>query len=45
VLPAAASRRVHAGREAGFSAIVTAPAGARATLADGTDKGVPDWIA
>jgi quercetin dioxygenase-like cupin family protein len=45
VLPAAASRRVHAGQKAGFSAIVTAPAGARATLADGTDKGVPDWIA
>jgi len=45
VLPAAAARRVVADPEAGFAAIVAAPAGARATLADGTDKGVPAWIA
>jgi hypothetical protein len=31
--------------EAGVVAIVTAPAGARATLPDGTDRGVPPWIA
>jgi hypothetical protein len=29
----------------GLSAIVTADAGARASLADGTDRGVPPWIA
>ena len=45
VLPAAVTRRVTADHEAGFCAIVTAPGAARAALADGTDKGVPPWIA
>jgi quercetin dioxygenase-like cupin family protein len=43
VLPAAAPRRL--ATEQGCAAIVTAPAGARAVLADGTDRGVPAWIA
>jgi quercetin dioxygenase-like cupin family protein len=43
VIPAGAARRVTAA-PAGFAAIVAAPAGARATLTDGTDKGVPPWI-
>jgi quercetin dioxygenase-like cupin family protein len=43
VLPAAAERRV--ATEHGCAAIVTAAAGARARLADGTDRGVPAWIA
>ena len=44
VIPAAVARRVVAG-DAGFTAIVSAAAGARATLTDGTDKGVPPWVA
>ena len=44
VIPAAAERQVSAG-PAGFAAIVTATPGARATLPDGTDRGVPPWIA
>jgi quercetin dioxygenase-like cupin family protein len=44
VIPAGLERRVTAG-DAGFAAIVTAAPGARATLADGTDRGVPPWIA
>jgi quercetin dioxygenase-like cupin family protein len=44
VIPAAVSRQVVAG-DAGFAAIVSAAAGARAGLPDGTDKGVPPWIA
>jgi quercetin dioxygenase-like cupin family protein len=44
VMPAGAARRVTSA-PAGFAAIVSAPAGARARLADGTDKGVPPWIA
>jgi quercetin dioxygenase-like cupin family protein len=43
VLPAAAPRRI--ATDDGCAAIVTAPAGARAQLADGTDRGVPAWIA
>ena len=43
VIPAAAPRRVQT--DGGFAAIVTAPAGTRALLADGTDRGVPAWIA
>ena len=40
------TRRIVAGdRDPGFSAIVTAAAGARASLPDGTDSGVPAWIA
>jgi quercetin dioxygenase-like cupin family protein len=45
VMPAGVSRRVVADPEAGLVAIVTAPAGARAMLPDGTDRGVPAWIA
>jgi quercetin dioxygenase-like cupin family protein len=45
VMPAAAPRRVVADPQAGFTAIVTAPGGARATTPDGTDHGVPPWIA
>ncbi len=44
VIPAGLERRVAAG-DAGLEAIVTAAPGARATLADGTDRGVPPWIA
>ncbi len=45
VMPAGAQRRVIADPSAGLAAIAAAPAGARARLADGTDKGVPAWIA
>jgi quercetin dioxygenase-like cupin family protein len=45
VMPAGVPRRVVADPEAGLIAIVTAPAGARAMLPDGTDRGVPAWIA
>jgi quercetin dioxygenase-like cupin family protein len=45
VLPAHAERRVVADRDAGLTAMVTAPEGARASLPDGTDRGVPAWIA
>jgi quercetin dioxygenase-like cupin family protein len=44
VIPGAMARRVVAG-DAGFTAIVSSAAGARARLSDGTDKGVPPWIA
>lgn len=37
-------RRIAAGGD-GFQAVVAAPAGARALLTDGTDRGVPPWIA
>lgn len=43
VMPAGAPRRVQSDASAGLAAIVTAPAGARARLTDGTDKGVPPW--
>lgn len=45
VMPAGVIRRVSADPQAGFTAMVTAPAGARAFLPDGTDRGVPAWIA
>lgn len=45
VMPAGVPRQVIADPEAGFAAIVTGPAGARASSADGTDTGVPSWIA
>jgi quercetin dioxygenase-like cupin family protein len=44
VMPAGSVRRVTSA-PAGFAAIVSAPPGARARLADGADKGVPPWIA
>jgi quercetin dioxygenase-like cupin family protein len=44
VLPAGETRRVAAGPD-GVSALVTGSAGSRAVLPDGTDRGVPDWIA
>ncbi|MBN9103167.1 MULTISPECIES: cupin domain-containing protein [unclassified Pseudonocardia] len=43
VMPAGVPRRVHAG-ERPFTAVVAAPAGARAT-ADGADPVLPAWIA
>jgi quercetin dioxygenase-like cupin family protein len=45
VMPARTVRRVLADADAGYTAIVTAAAGARAIIADGTDVGVPPWIA
>ena len=45
VMPAGVPRRVTADPQAGLAAIVTAPAGARARTPDGTDHGVPPWIA
>lgn len=45
VIPAGAARRVVADPTDGLTAIVTARPGARATMLDGTDRGVPDWIA
>lgn len=44
VLPPGPLRQVVAGG-AGFEALVAAPAGARASMPDGTDRGVPPWIA
>jgi quercetin dioxygenase-like cupin family protein len=44
VIPAHQPRRILADPAAGFSAIVTAAAQARAAMADGTDRGIPDWI-
>jgi len=44
VLPAGILRRIAAGDE-GFEALVAAPTGGRALLADGTDRGTPPWIA
>ncbi|GAA1875870.1 hypothetical protein GCM10009836_66440 [Pseudonocardia ailaonensis] len=45
VLRAGEERRIVADPEAGLSALVTGPGTARAVLPDGTDRGVPDWIA
>ncbi len=45
IMSAGTPRRVVADPDTGLAAIVAAPAGARATLTDGTDKGVPAWIA
>jgi quercetin dioxygenase-like cupin family protein len=45
VIPAAAPRRVVADTQAGLAAIVAARPGARARMLDGTDRGVPAWIA
>jgi len=44
VLPADVLRRVSCASDDGFEAIVAAPAGAWATLPDGTNRGVPPWI-
>lgn len=45
VVPARLLRRFKADSDTSLSAIVTAHGEARASLADGTDRGVPDWIA
>ncbi|GAA3543958.1 hypothetical protein GCM10022419_025200 [Nonomuraea rosea] len=45
VMPARTVRRVLADADGGYTAVVTAPAGARAMTADGADYGVPPWIA
>lgn len=44
VLPADAMRRVHADADAGFTAVVAAPAGARA-VQPGAEPVLPPWIA
>lgn len=44
-MSAGTPRRVVADPDTGLAAIVAAPGCARATLTDGTDKGVPAWIA
>lgn len=38
-------RRIQADPDAGFTAVAAAAPRARALLADGTDRGVPPWIA
>jgi quercetin dioxygenase-like cupin family protein len=45
VLPAGALRRISADADAGFAAIVAGASTGRALMEDGTDRGVPDWIA
>lgn len=45
VVPAAVPRRMTADPAAGLAALVASPSAGRALLADGTDKGVPPWIA
>ncbi|SEG98454.1 Mannose-6-phosphate isomerase, cupin superfamily [Nonomuraea solani] len=45
VMPAHTVRRVQADAATGYTAVVTAPAGARALAADGADYGTPPWIA
>ncbi|MBP2366171.1 cupin domain-containing protein [Pseudonocardia parietis] len=45
VLPAGELRRLVADPGAGLTAVVTGDGDARAGLADGTDRGVPEWIA
>lgn len=45
VFAAYTPRRVIADTETGFTAVVAAPAGSRAGLTDGTDRGVPAWVA
>ncbi|WP_433555581.1 cupin domain-containing protein [Pseudonocardia xinjiangensis] len=44
VMPVGVQRRVHADATAGFTAVVAAPAGARATVPGG-DPVLPAWIA
>ncbi|WP_327587360.1 cupin domain-containing protein [Nonomuraea sp. NBC_00507] len=44
VMPARTARQVLADPAAGYTAVVTASAGARAMSADGADLGVPPWI-
>ncbi|MFG1704880.1 cupin domain-containing protein [Nonomuraea sp. M3C6] len=44
VMPARTVRRVLAS-DSGYTAVVAAPAGARAFTADGAEFGVPPWIA
>jgi quercetin dioxygenase-like cupin family protein len=45
VLPARTLRRVTADPVEGLEALVVARAGVRASMPDGTDRGVPPWIA
>ncbi|MFB4276516.1 MULTISPECIES: cupin domain-containing protein [unclassified Nonomuraea] len=45
VMPARTVRRVLADPGTGYTAVVTAAAGARAFAPDGADYGVPPWIA
>ncbi|NBE94059.1 cupin [Nonomuraea sp. KC401] len=44
VMPPRTVRRVLADPGSGYTAVVTAPAGARALAEDGADYGVPPWI-
>ena len=43
--PAGRTRQITADAEAGLVAMVTSPPDGRAAMADGTDRGVPAWIA
>jgi len=45
IVPPDLPRRFRAEGPEGFAAMVSAPAGARASMLDGTDRGVPEWIA
>lgn len=45
VVPAGVLRRVTADATQGLEALVVARPGVRASLPDGTDRGVPPWIA
>lgn len=45
ILRAGGLRQVRADAAAGLRALVAGPGDARAILADGTDRGVPPWIA
>jgi quercetin dioxygenase-like cupin family protein len=45
VLPAGAPRRIIADTTRGLTAVVTGSGDGRAFLVDGTDRGVPAWIA
>ncbi|WP_216822908.1 cupin domain-containing protein [Aeromicrobium sp. A1-2] len=45
VVPAGVQRQVNADGERGFTAVVAALPGGRASRADGSEPVVPDWIA
>ncbi len=45
VLAPGRTRQITADAEVGLVAMVTSPPDGRAAMADGTDRGIPDWIA
>ncbi len=45
VLPADVARRITADSDQGLTAVVTGSGDGRALLVDGTDRGVPAWVA